>query len=1719
MNTPLSNKIRIPFALVLLGTLSNLTAQNDLFKADFESGTEPLIGTVDYNTGTTTTAVLQVPVASAPNSSLGSHVLLLESNGSGLLGARLDFDSIATLQSSPVTIDFDLASRRTNGGSKTTILTGYTLGNQKIFSLVLGDTNAYGNGNSDRQRPGYESASAGKAILPGTNSPGSFWWGADSDTATFDATKDAHFTITIDSSSWSVSTIKQDGTSFSSDSLPHYDGSTHTNLAYLTLETETGNSFGLYWDNLTVNGLPENAAFDTFYWTGEEDGSSLFEEANWNTSSDGSGNDIPFIESGTSINADLIVNSGNPGGGGSNGELDLGLGSLLMSGGNLKFSGTNGITGGVLTINNGSTSITAEHILDSNLNTSAGATVTLTGPFTNTPINNSGAQITAAALVDNSNVNLSFGSLTLTSSFPFDNSTFNFAGTPSGTLALSSLSPTTVTADWLDQILVNGSPAVTTGASQNILIVSDGSTGTLITLYAGFVDLDGDQIDDNWEEANFGNLARDGNEDFDNDGLSDLAEFQNNTLPKEPDSDNDLITDGDEVNSYQTDPLNSDSDGDSNPDGFEIAKGTDPHLATSKTDRPNIIFILADDLGYGDIGVLYQNNKNGKKFKTPFFDQMAADGLILDRHYCPAPVCAPSRGSLLTGVHQGHANIRNNQFDKGLEDNHTLATILKTAGYSTNIIGKWGMQGSGGTPWLWTAYPTRRGFDYFYGYVGHGDGHTHYPDHVTDSRGLKRLYDQNTMVRDDLDKCFTPDLFTARAKKLITDEVNDGDEQPFFLYLAYDTPHAALQLPTIEYPGENSSNDLDVSGLGATGGVQWNGTPGNMINTATGTIDSYRHPDYTTGVGNTWTDVEERFATLVRRMDDNLGDLRQTLVDLGIADNTLIVYTSDNGPHSEDYLDVAHTNDGSSYLPTSFQSYGPFEGQKRDCWEGGIREPSFVCWPNTVPQGKLTTQHSQFHDWLPTLCEVAGVDIPARTDGVSLMPTLLNPDAPNNQKTPTTYIEYSTGGNTPNWNDFDNHGGTTRTATQVLFLDGYKGIRNNPTDANGNFRIYETIADQDESTDLRTTSSDFTDLNERMKDRVLQIRQPDSSATRPWDNAPVPVPTELPNLVNGLNYQAYTGLWPWIPEFTELTPTTIGRLSNGIDLSTLPTGTHDSGLLFTGYLNIPTTGTWNFGLNSDSGAFLRIHEAMVVDDDRNHDGSTVNGDLLLEAGFHPFRLYYKNSFPAAPTLALTWSGPGTNAETIPAAAIFTEGQANPIPIATPDTGSTTATSTTVQSVTISPLVNDIDDGLPTSLSLASFTPAKHGSIVQSGSDLIYTPNLSYYGPDEFTYTVTDGANFVTGTITVTTAFNAPDIWLPFNECGEDETFRASGPQVGKLAPTTVRGVGKEGFGLIFNGTDSEFPVSGLTDLPLGSSARSVMAWIRVPAGEALENQTIFSYGINSSGERFTFRLNGNSGSNNPGNSNQAVRLEVQSGSIVGNAFVDDGQWHHIAVVCEPENDGTLLVEKTRIYVDGVLDTDADAPGFAPTSASNQVINTGNNTAIIGGANHSSAYSFLGEIDEFRLFPQALTASEIFAIFSAGQQAPAAWHRRYFGDAALSNWDNDNDGDGFSRLGEYAFGGNPLVSDSALLSPVCKFDSSSEKISISFRRKLFPTANNVAYAVETSTTLLPPWGIAATEIMSDQLSVRDCLEWATFETDNGADIVNPQFLRVKADLTP
>lgn len=648
--------------------------------------------------------------------------------------------------------------------------------------------------------------------------------------------------------------------------------------------------------------------------------------------------------------------------------------------------------------------------------------------------------------------------------------------------------------------------------------------------------------------------------------------------------------------------------------------------------RPNILFVFVDDMGWGDLGLNFQNKKSGKKHATPELDRMALEGARLLRHYCPAPVCAPSRGSLLSGLHQGHANVRDNQFDKALADNHTLATVLSSGGYRSVLVGKYGLQGKvnkgSGSPADWSAYPTKRGFEEFYGSVRHRDGHHHYPANAwpmgnsEGHRTPKELWHNDKEVSGDLDKCFSIDLFTAFAKQWITDHHERSPEQPFFMYLAHDTPHAALQLATGPYP----------EGRGAKGGLQWVGEKGKMINTATGEIDSYVHPDYR---DQGWSDVEQRFASMVRRIDNGVGDLLQLLRELGIADNTLVVFTSDNGPHSESY--ITDTN----YAPTSFQSYGPLDGMKRDVWEGGIRVPTLAWWPKAIPKGTEDHQPSQFHDWMATFAEVAGVPVPALSDGVSLVPQLTGKGT---VQPSTVYIEYVQNGRTPKYEDYaKERRGRRRGQMQALFMDGYKGIRTDIKDPQADFEIYDVRADPSERKNLLGTDEKFSQLNQRLKERVLRIRRPDLQAARPYDKLPVPA-METP-VKPGISWKILEGSFPWVPRLDDSKAAKIQPASTLT--STLPAR---STSICRAFLKVSKEGNYEFHLVTKAKAVVKVHDANLIDADFGYQGDGRSASIRLSAGLHPLTIWATTQGESA-EFSLEWTLDG-NQMAIPAEALY-----------------------------------------------------------------------------------------------------------------------------------------------------------------------------------------------------------------------------------------------------------------------------------------------------------------------------------------------------------------------------------------------------------------------------------------------------------------------------------
>lgn len=351
--------------------------------------------------------------------------------------------------------------------------------------------------------------------------------------------------------------------------------------------------------------------------------------------------------------------------------------------------------------------------------------------------------------------------------------------------------------------------------------------------------------------------------------------------------------------------------------------------------NPNIIFILADDLGYGDVG--YQGQQH---ILTPEIDRMAKEGRVFTDHYAGATVCMPSRGTLMTGYHTGHGTIRGNPtwtvsgnaVDLTPAD-VTVARELKRAGYHTGIVGKWGLAESN-----LDGMPTRQGFDYFYGYRSHYDAHHHYWPSLWKNETTVHI-DGNDYLN--TEGKYVHDLVTEEALKYIDEQ----KENPFFLYVAYALPHYELTVP------EDSKEPYKNLG--------WPVEPRKKAH--------YRDdPD-----GNI------AYAGMVSRMDRDVGRILDHLKALGLDENTLVIFTSDNGPvyEREDRF---------------FNSNGPLRGGKRDLYEGGIRVPFVAWWPGKIEAGSTTDHPSAFWDFLPTVCELVGIE-PTRTDlsGTSYLPSLL----------------------------------------------------------------------------------------------------------------------------------------------------------------------------------------------------------------------------------------------------------------------------------------------------------------------------------------------------------------------------------------------------------------------------------------------------------------------------------------------------------------------------------------------------------------------------------------------------------------------------------------------------------------------------------------------------------------------------------------------------------
>jgi hypothetical protein len=466
------------------------------------------------------------------------------------------------------------------------------------------------------------------------------------------------------------------------------------------------------------------------------------------------------------------------------------------------------------------------------------------------------------------------------------------------------------------------------------------------------------------------------------------------------------------------------------------------------------------------------------------------------------------------------------------------------------------------------------------------------------------------------------------------------------MYLAYETPHAVLELPTQQYP----------AGGGLHGGIQWTGKPGSMINTASGTPDSWVHPDYANATYDNdgdpatpelpWPDTYKRYATANRRIDDGVGDLMQLLKDLKVDDNTLVVYTSDNGPSIESYLPKTFVPNN----PTFFDSYGPFDGIKRDAWEGGMRMPTIAVWPGHIKPDTKIELPTISYDWAATFTNAAGMPAPARMDGVSLLPVLTGEGA---QISKPLYTEYYEGGRTPDFAAFaPAHRNRSRNQMQWIRLGDYAGVRYNVQSKADDFEIYNVIKDPGQRINLadgqgrvavfldgKNQKMSLSQLQQEMKARVLQMRRPNDSAPRPYDSAPMPGTLKKEQLVPGLRWEEYRGDFPWLPQVEGLPVVHSGYAAEIKPPSHLP----DNGVLyFKGYITVPSDGEYTFYLSANSKALLRLHDATVIDADYHHTADReYKASVNLQAGLHPFRLYFSLAEGTDhPTLDLEWSGPG-----------------------------------------------------------------------------------------------------------------------------------------------------------------------------------------------------------------------------------------------------------------------------------------------------------------------------------------------------------------------------------------------------------------------------------------------------------------------------------------------
>lgn len=420
---------------------------------------------------------------------------------------------------------------------------------------------------------------------------------------------------------------------------------------------------------------------------------------------------------------------------------------------------------------------------------------------------------------------------------------------------------------------------------------------------------------------------------------------------------------------------------------------------------PNIVFILADDLGYGDLSCYGQKN-----FSTPNIDRIASQGMLFTQHYTGCTVSAPSRSSLMTGLHTGHTPIRGN---KGWEpegnwplpeNTFTLGKMLQSKGYTTGTFGKWGLGfiESEGDPNL-------QGINEFYGYNCQSLAHNYYPDHLWHNHEKILLHDNDNSKTGS----YSADLIHSAAINFIETNKN----KPFFLFYATTIPHAELFAKEEYMKKFRGKFDPEKTFKGLDSG-----------------------PTYRMGPYGSQPEAHAAFAAMVTELDDYVGEIMAKLTESGLEKNTIVVFASDNGPHIEGGAD-----------PDFFNSNGDLRGYKRDMYEGGIRTPLLVKWPGKVKEGSKSNHISAFWDFLPTFADITGAEISGETDGISFLPELLGK---NQKEHEYLYWEFhELGGKTAirsgDWKAVKlNIDKTPQGATELYDLTKDPGETNNVADAN-----------------------------------------------------------------------------------------------------------------------------------------------------------------------------------------------------------------------------------------------------------------------------------------------------------------------------------------------------------------------------------------------------------------------------------------------------------------------------------------------------------------------------------------------------------------------------------------------------------------------------------------------------------------------------------------------